>query len=127
MEKRFFFGVILLILLFAIGIAAGLGMRTVHHPAEKLLEQARELALSGDLSGAIALSEQAEDRWQKSWAFTAATADHGPMDDVDQLFAELSVYARAEDTAHFAACCGQLSVLLRAMYDAHSLTLWNLL
>lgn len=127
MEKRFWIGVVLLVLLLALGLGAAAGMRAVHEPGEALLEQAQELALSGDMTQAVNLSQQAQRRWQEGWSFTAATADHGPMDAVDQLFAELSVYGEAEDAAHFAACCGQLSVLLRAMYDAHSLTLWNLL
>ena len=50
-----------------------------------------------------------------------------PMDDVDTLFAEMQVYAQAEEIPHFAACCGQLSRLVLAMAQAHSPTWWNFL
>ena len=36
------------------------------------------------------------------------------MDDVEQLFAEMEIYAKTEEKPHFAACCRQLGVMLRS-------------
>lgn len=127
MEKRFWFGLCLLAVLLAAGLLTAWSMERMHRPGEELLARAESLALSGDMEQAVSLARDAAGQWQKNRKRTACAADHAPMDDVDQLFAELEVYAKAEDAAHFAACCGGLSVLLRAMYDAHSLTFWNLL
>ena len=47
------------------------------------------------------------------------------MEDVDSLFARLPAYG--EDAVEFSACCRELARRVRAMYEAHSLTWWNLL
>lgn len=127
MEKRFWIGIALLVFLLAIGFLTAWGMERLHTSGETMLEQAQALALEGDMAQAVQLSRQAEKVWQDSWHITASTADHEPMDDVDRLFSELQVYAHEEDVTHFAATCAQLSVLVRAMYSAHSLTIWNLM
>ena len=127
MEKHFYFGLGLLILLLILGLLAWTGMAAAHEPSAALLEKASGLALSGDMQTATALGRQAKSRWERYRSFTASLADHAPMDDVEKLFAEMEVYAAAGESAHFAACCLQLSNMERAMYDAHSLTGWNLL
>ena len=127
MEKHFYLGVGLLALLLIFGILAWVGMEAVHAPAEALLNRAAELALSGDMQTATALGRQAKSRWEQYRSVTASLADHAPMDDVEKLFAEMEVYAAAGESAHFASCCLQLSNMEKAMYDAHSLTGWNLL
>ena len=55
----------------------------------------------------------------------AQAADHQPMEDVDSLFARLPAYG--EDPTEFSACCRELARRVRAVYEAHSLTWWNLL
>lgn len=127
MEKHFYFGLGLLILLLILGLLAWTGMEAAHEPSAALLEKASGLALSGDMQTAAALGRQAKSRWERYRSFTASLADHAPMDDVEKLFAEMEVYAAAGESAHFAACCLQLSNMERAMFEAHSLTGWNLL
>lgn len=127
MERRFFLGIGLLILLLAASLAGAWGMRTVHSPAEQELERAAVLALENNWEQATMLAEQACRRWEASRKLTASLADHSPMDQVEQLIEELRVYAAAGELPHFAACCAQLRILMRAMYDAHSGTWWNFL
>ena len=127
MERRFLFGItiLLLVLVFAIGVA--LGMKAIHAPTEAALTQAARLALDGDMEQAIPLAQKAYHRWQKYRRITAAFADHNPMDDTERLFREMLVYADAGEEPHFAACCTQLSAMLKAIYEAHSFSLKNIL
>ncbi len=96
-------------------------------PTEELLEQAAERTLSGDFDGGIALGKEAQSQWQKQWNIIAAMADHEPMDEVDALFAEMEVYARADEQPHFAACCKQLARRIRSFADVHRFIWWNVL
>ena len=127
MEKRFYLGLGVLLLLLAVSVAAWLGMQAIHQPEEQFLARASDLALAGDMEQAVPLAEAARSRWERYRCVTASVADHSPMDDTENLFAEMAVYAAAGEDAHFAACCLQLSNMAKAMYDAHSFTLWNLL
>ena len=127
MERRFYWGVVLLAVLLSLGIGSWLGMKAIHEPSEKELLQAAQLGLSGNLEQAIPLAERSYQRWQRYRCVTASVADHAPMDDTENLFAEVRVYAAAGEEEHFAACCQQLSNMTKAMYDAHCFTLWNLL
>ena len=127
MQKRFYQGIGLLAILLALSVFVTWGMNRLHTPAEQQLQEASRLALQGDTQQALSLARQAHAHWEDTRTLTAAVADHSPMDDVDVLFSEMEVYAAAEEIPHFAACCLQLSDLLRSMYEAHSFTWWNVL
>lgn len=124
MERRFFLGVGLLAVLLVLGLFTAWAMERVQSPMAEKMEQA---AVTQELQAGYRLSQEAKADWQKNWRVVAAVADHTPMDEIDKLFAELEVYAREEEQVHFSACCAQLSSLLRAVSDAHSLNWWNLL
>ena len=96
-------------------------------PYRQVLEQAAEQSLEGDLDGATALAMAAKARWERQHQGTATVADHNPMDDVDRLFAQMEVYAKAQEAPHFAACCVELAQLLQATADAHRFSWWNVL
>lgn len=125
MGKRFYQGVGLLVVLLALSVLVTWGMRRIHEPTGAQLLEASQLALQGDTQQAIGLARQAHSQWKNTRMLTAAVADHSPMDDVDMLFREMEVYAAAGEIPHFAACCAQLSSLVRSMYEAHSPTWWN--
>lgn len=127
MGKRFYLGLTLLMLFCLLGLGASWSMHAIHKPAAAALKNAAQLALDGDLSQAEKLAENARSRWSAYWQFTAAIADHSPMDDIDQLFSEMQVYAQDGDSAHFAACCAQLSTLVEGMAAAHCTQWWNFL
>ena len=103
----------------ALLLAAGLG---VQWAVEALPAQA---AAREDWDTALLHQETAQRGWRKAWRLTAAFADHQPMEDVDSLFARLPAYG--EDAVEFSACCRELARRVRAVYEAHSLTWWNLL
>ena len=84
-----------------------------------------QAAAREDWDTALLHQETAQRGWRKAWRLTAAFADHQPMEDVDSLFARLPAYG--EDAVEFSACCRELARRVRAVYEAHSLTWWNLL
>ena len=127
MERRFMLGLVILILVLGFAIATAAGMKAIHKPSEAALNRAVELALNDDMEQAIPLAREAYDRWQKYRGITAAFADHNPMDDTERLFREMLVYAQTDEVPHFAACCTQLSAMLKAIYETHSFSLKNIL
>lgn len=127
MERRFILGLAILILVLSFAIGTAIGMKAIHQPAEAALTQAAQLALEGKLEEAVSLARDAYDRWQNYRSITAAFADHSPMDDTERLFREMLVYAESGETPHFAACCTQLSAMLKATYETHGFSLKNIL
>ena len=127
MERRFILGLAILILVLALAIGTAIGMKAIHAPGEAALKEAAELTLAGDFAQAVPLARGAYSRWQKYRSIPAAFADHNPMDDTERLFQEMLVYAEEGEEPHFAACCTQLSAMLRAMYETHGFSLKNIL
>lgn len=127
MERRFYLGVGLLVLLLIAGLFGAWVIKNAQAPIAKELDKAALAAVEGDLDSGILLAKHAKNAWQNRWRAVAAVADHTPMDDIDALFAELEVYARAGEDVHFAACCSQLASLLRTVAQAHQLSWWNVM
>ena len=127
MERRFLLGLAILLLVLSFAIGTAIGMKAIHAPGEVALTQAAQYALAGNMDQAIPLAQEAYHRWQKYQDLTAMFADHSPMDDTERLFREMLVYAQAEEAPHFAACCTQLSAMLKATYETHSFSLKNIL
>lgn len=125
--KRMWFGIVLLAVLLMGGIGMTLAMHRIHDPISARLAQAAEASQSGQWDKGKALAQGAGADWKQYWRFTAACADHEPMDEIDGLFAELEVYARQGDVSEFAATCAHLAELTRAMGGAHGASWWNLL
>ena len=126
MEKRFYFGVGLLVLFLILGIVAAAATDSASAPIARQLEEAAREAVAGDVEKSIALAQSAKQNWQGVWKPFATVADHSPMDEIDGLFAELEIYAQAKDAVHLAACCAQLAELVEAMAEAHRPAWWNL-
>lgn len=127
MGKEFWGAIVLLTCLLAATLGVAWGMGQIHETAAKALEQAAEYAQSGDMEQAQMLFQQSRHCWQRYQKLSATVADHSPMDEIAKLFAEAEVYARQQETAHFAADCVQLSSMVRAIAEAHQFTWWNLL
>ncbi len=125
--KRLYIGISILAILFTIGLFISSAMHRMYAPITKLLDDAAQAALQEDLPTAKEKAEKARALWEKRKNATAAVADHTPMEDIDHLFAEMEIYAQAEEFPHLAACCAQLSAMVRNMGEAHQLNLWNLL
>ena len=108
--KRLWVGIILLLILLAGTMAVTVAMDHIYAPMVEALE-------AGDL-------EAAEERYGRWRDLTAAFADHGPMEEMDSLFARAEVCGDAQERK---ALCAELAQRARAMSNAHSPTWWNLL
>ena len=124
---RIIFGVCLLICVLTLGILVMFAMDNINTPVSQLLEQASQAALSGDLEQGVALANQAHAIWEKRWHAIASFADHSPMDEIDGMFAQMTVYGQTGNAEDFASHCSHLSMLVSAVGEAHSLNWWNLL
>ena len=122
--KRFWLGVGLLLVLLGLGIAVGSAMAGWHKPIAHKLEQAAAVC-GEDWQQAQTLADSAKEDWERCRTLTAMAADHEPMDEVEMLLAELSVYAHARDDVHFRATCARAARLIEAVAQAHSLTWEN--
>ena len=127
MEKRFWIGVGLLLLLLAVGIWSSWLTGSIHDPISDTLQQASQITLDGDLEQGLQLISKAHDAWKARWHLTACITDHDPMEEIDSVFAQAQAYGQAKNSAAFAACCARLSKLVEAMMDVQQLRLWNLM
>ena len=125
--KRSWIGLTLLVALLAGGIAATVGMTRCHEPIARDLANAAEGAIRGDWEQGEALLHRARSAWGSSRRFAACFADHTPMEEIDDLFAQVEAYAAAREEAEFAAGCAALSKRMEAMANAHGAQWWNVL
>ena len=91
------------------------------------LEEAAELALAEDWSAARSKAEESQVMWQRCYRFFSAATDHGPIEDVQELFALLEIYARTQRGVEFASVCRSLSNLAEAINESHNLRWWSIL
>ena len=123
--RRCIFGAVLLL---AIGLGclwAGSALGRFTEPVCRDLELAREEALAGSWDGAKEHSLAAQKAWTGKWHGLASAADHTPLEDIDDLFAQLSLCRRMEKKEDFPVLCAQLSRRLQAVSNAHAPDWWN--
>lgn len=125
--KRLVIGIIVLSFLLCSGVAVSLIFARAHAPVADLLQQAAHAAMEENWADAAACFTQAQARWQRFRDFTAAFADHAPMDEADGLFAQLEIYKAEENDSAFPALCARLAQLVEAVSDSHRLCWWTLL
>ena len=125
--RRFWIGVILLTVTLALGIAVSAVMPRLHRPIEDRLEQAAAAAREEDWATARVLTEEAARRWQRCRPFTAAVADHEPMEAIDAGFAQALAFLDRQDTDEFTAAAAGLARSVWAMACSQSIIWWNFL
>ena len=125
--KRMWIGISLLGVLMAAGIALCFCFDALHRPLSGELEAAGAAAIAGNWAQAVAKVDEAREKWEKFRPFTAAVADHEPLEEVDGLFSRLQVLADRRAVTEFAAECRQLAILTEAIADSQGLTWWSLL
>lgn len=127
MGKRFWGGVAILAVLFALGLWVAKSMETTHKAVARHLEQAAREALTGDTKQGQESLQKAQELWQQRRFLTAAVADHGPMEEIDSILSQLESLAEADDGVSFAAWCRRAARLVEAIGEAQKLTWQNLL
>lgn len=125
--KRCWIGAGLLLVLLATGIYSTWRMQHCQEPMIQEVLRAGELARQGDWEAAEGHAHQAQAEWDRCWGLSAALTDHEPMEQVNAMFAQLEVYATAQETVNYAVLCAQLGSELDAISDAHRVVWWNLL
>ena len=125
--KRILTGLSILIVLLILSVAISAGMHKVHYRISDLLQQAEQAASADNWQDADRLARYAAGQWQQYRRFTAAFADHTPMDELDGLFAELLVFLEEQEVPHFTSICARLSLLSQSMADSHSIRWWDVL
>ena len=125
--KRLYIGAALLAVMLAAGICLTVAFTAIHEPLSSRLQEAQEAAVAGDWEKAADLTEQARQKWEEFRHFTAAVADHEPLEEMDSLFARLEVLCRLREEDEFAADCAQLARLADAMAESQRINWWNLL
>ena len=123
--KRIWFGAALLAALLVLGFGSSAFMEQAHARQTKDLTRAAELALESNWGGAENFAAAAQREWDKKRPLIAGLCDHGPMDQIEGLFAQLPIYASAQDAAAFSSTCIYLSKQLEALGKSHSLDLQN--
>lgn len=119
--NRVIIGVALLVVLLAVGLFSGWKMERIHEPIADWMEQAAMQSLRGEQTQAEEQVRRAEDAWLRSRHFTAALADHGPMEEIEALFARLPSFQ--QDSVQYSATCAELSRKIHAMSEAQELSI----
>ncbi len=125
--KRLWIGVIILAILLGLGIGTTVFALRTNNSISKSLDQASKAALKGEWAEAEALSRKAKDQWESCRKGMASIADHEPMEEIDDLFSQMEVYLQTRQQIPFSACCASLSVLIKAIGEAHAINWWSLL
>lgn len=125
--KRLYIGIGLLVAILAVGIFLTGAFSALHDPLAKKMDQAAAAAMAENWDDAAKMAAQAQADWARIRNFTAAVADHEPLEEVDSLFAQLEVLVCAKDAKEFAMVCARLSTLATALARSQSVTWWNLL
>lgn len=125
--KRCWFGGALLILLLIGGLLVTAGMSKNHELAAQMLEEAAFSAMTENWKDAGDHLEEAHEVWEEKWHFSAAFADHEPMEEIDGMFAQARVYLLRRNPEALAAVCAQLAEMTRAIGESHRLKWWNFL
>lgn len=124
--KRLWIGIGLLVVILIAAILVPEILEHNHTPIIRDLERASQLAMEENWDSAQDFSRRAEKKWKKIRPVTASFTDHEPMDEIDALFAQLKVYAEAQDMVAYSSTCAYLSSQLGVLGDYHNFTLWNL-
>ena len=125
--KRFWIGIALLAVMLGSGIWITIAANRVHGRISDTLSFASQAALKGDWDTAQGKTLEAMAKWERCRKATAAIADHEPMEEIDSLFSQLEVLLQLREAASFSALCARVSVLVRAVGEAHDISWWNLL
>lgn len=119
--NRVVIGVALLAALLAASLFSAWQMGNIQQPIADRMEEASRQSLRGE-SAAAETAARAEAAWHSSRVFTAALADHQPMEDIEGLFARLHAY-ETEDKSEYAALCAEIARRIRAVAEAQALNL----
>ena len=125
--KRMWMGIALLLFLIALGIFVTISSDSLHTQIARPLEDAVAQAEKGNWEEAQRSFHRAYSCWQQQHNFVAAVTDHEPMEKIDSLFHQLMPVLEEKERISFSSGCRGLTVLVRAVGEAHAINWWTLL
>ncbi len=125
--KRLWIGITFLSVLLAGGIWQSFGIAGIHQELSRSLSQAADAARQQNWAKADALSEAAEEKWDRCRNLTAAFADHEPLEELEKLFAELQLCRQLSLEDNYAVVCSDLSQICKAIAESFQISWWNVL
>ena len=120
-------GIVLLLVLLAAGLLVSCVLGRQQERIAGILEDCAWMALSDQWSDARQTAAEARQQWEESWSLRAAVGDHTPMEQIDELFAQLNISAAAGERTGFAQDCAVLASRIRAVGNAQRLSWQNVL
>ena len=125
--KRFWIGVVLLVLLLGSGITMLLLSHGFYTRFSDTLEAAAAAALSDNWTEAEDLAEKATQQWTRYHRFLSSFTDHEPIENVELLLTRLTLFQNARRNVDFADACKSLAHLSEAIDESHNLKWWSVL
>ena len=124
--KRSYIGAGLLVFLCLFCGGFSWAMWAIHTPISGQLSRAETQVLAGAFTEGQLTALEAKAHWDKWQKLRACLSDHTPVEEIDAGFAELESYGASEEDAAFAAECGVLAEMVKALAESQSLNWWNL-
>lgn len=121
MSSKFYIGLGLLVFLLIFGLFVGFFVQKQQQSVKNIVIAAQDAA---DLREGVRLISQAQERWRQGWKGIASVSHHVTMEEIDRIFAQLSV---CSDDKEFLLRSAELCSLLDALTNDHIFTWWNLL
>lgn len=125
--KRFWIGIVFLILLLSFGLTMTCFSRDFCVPFSQGMADAAAAAQAGNWEDATEKVLQCRIRWEKRQHFLAAFTDHEPIEQIDALFSQLDIYGKNRSATDFSVICQQLRHWAQAIDESHGLKWWSLL
>ena len=121
--KRLWLGVAFLLLAFGIWQTAEVS--GIHNDLSQTLSDAALAAQQENWYDADTLSENAQTQWDRYRHLTASFADHEPLEEAEQLFAELQICKELSLEENYAVVCSHLSQICKAIAESFQISWWN--
>ena len=124
---RLWIGIGILAILLAMGIGLLWGSGVFFEELSQDLQQAGDFALAGNWQAAGEKVEKSREKWEAYRPFWASFTDHEPVEQMQNLFAQLELYRTRQLEVEFAAVCRNLVHVAEAIDESHSLKWWSIL
>lgn len=125
--KRIWFGIGLMVFLLILCLCSSFLMERICLSQSQALDHAAAAASNGDWLTARRLIAQSKLEWDRRQLLFAALYDHGPIDQIEGLFAQLEVFSESRKTASFESTCVYLARQLESLGRSHSFNFSNFL
>ena len=125
--NRLWIGIGLLVILLGMGLGLLWGSHVFFTEFSENVEQAGHLAMSGNWQAAGQKVAKSKAQWDRFHNFWSAFTDHEPMEQMENLFAQLELYQSQQMEIDFSAVCRSLSHMARAIQESHGVKWWSIL